>query len=144
MPDYVVTLEPAWTGYEAFVPDIAHCSAGGDTADEALANTRQEIESFASLRRENNLPLPEERTTIVSAQSIPDHTELSNYLVLMEHLPDEFHAYLPDVIGVNGTGQSASEALQRLAAAFSRHCGSAISRGDTLAEPVIEARIVSI
>jgi predicted RNase H-like HicB family nuclease len=144
MPDYVVTLEPAWTGYEGFVPDLGHCSAGGDTADQALENTRQEIASFAAIRREHDLPLPEARTTIVPVESHPALVELADYLILMEHLPDEFHAWIPDVIGINGTGPGYDDAIENLALAFATHRDATLARNATLPEASIEARIVSI
>ena len=63
MPKYHIDVfwsedDGAWV---ADVPDLASCSAFGDTPGEALAEVERAMEAWLDIAREDGLPIPEPR-----------------------------------------------------------------------------------
>lgn len=63
MSDYHINI--FWSDedgcYVADIPDLAYCSAFGDTPDEALAEVEKAKEAWLATARETGKPVPEPR-----------------------------------------------------------------------------------
>lgn len=60
---YAVIIERTDHNYSAFVPDLPGCVATGATIEEATANIRDAIAWHVETLREDNIPVPEPRST---------------------------------------------------------------------------------
>ena len=62
MKKYAIIIEEAGENYSAFCPDLPGCVATGKTPEETKRNMKEAIEFHLEGLREENLPLPENRT----------------------------------------------------------------------------------
>ena len=64
MSDYYINI--FWSDedgcYVADIPDLAYCSAFGDTPDEALAEVEKAKEAWLATARDTGKPIPERVT----------------------------------------------------------------------------------
>jgi predicted RNase H-like HicB family nuclease len=56
---YMVVVEPAETGYGAYVPDLPGCVAVAKTREEVLKLIRSAIKLHLETLKEEGLPIPE-------------------------------------------------------------------------------------
>jgi len=60
---YKVILEPQEEGgYTVYVPSLPGCVSQGETAEEAVANSKEAIEVYLESRKERGVPLPRSRS----------------------------------------------------------------------------------
>jgi predicted RNase H-like HicB family nuclease len=62
MKRYLVVVEPADTGFSAYLPDVPGCVSTGHTREEVEANIREAIESHIDGLRLEGYPVPEPRS----------------------------------------------------------------------------------
>ncbi len=59
---YPPVIEQADTGFGAYVPDLPHCAAVGETEEEALRLVREAIALHIEGLKRQGLPVPEPRS----------------------------------------------------------------------------------
>ncbi|TSC95775.1 MAG: hypothetical protein CEN88_436 [Candidatus Berkelbacteria bacterium Licking1014_2] len=64
---YTILITPQEPrGYLVTVPELPGCFTEGDTIEESFKMASDAIDSYLSVLEQENLPIPEERKTIIS------------------------------------------------------------------------------
>lgn len=62
---YAIIIEKAKGNYSAYVPDLPGCITTGNTIEEIEKNMKEAIDFHLDGLREEGLPIPEDRKSVV-------------------------------------------------------------------------------
>ena len=69
MKRFIVILErEPEGGFSAYVPSLPGCASQGETKEETLNNIHEAIEGYLLSLKDDNLPIPSDRTTLTEVE----------------------------------------------------------------------------